>query len=55
MNLRIARKIVKRMGHGYPVNNIERLYKAVNIWEKGCRRFKHFKRDVTMRRKRIKL
>lgn len=45
MNLRIARKIVKRMGHGYPINNIERLYNAVNVWKKACKRYKHFKRN----------
>lgn len=50
MNLRIARKIVKRMGHGYPINNIGRLYEAVRVWKRGCKRFKHYKRNVTMRR-----
>lgn len=53
MNLRIARKIVKRIGYGYPMNNFGRLYNAVNVWEKACKRFKHFKRNVTMRRKKI--
>lgn len=46
MNLRIARKICKRLGHGYPINNINRLEKAVNVWKKACKRFKHFKRNV---------
>lgn len=50
MNLRIARKICKRMGHGYPIDNIARLEKAVFIWERAVNRgFKHFKRDVKMR------
>ena len=48
MNLRIARKICKYMGHGYPIDNIGRLEKAVRIWKKACKRFKHYKRNVTM-------
>jgi hypothetical protein len=44
MNLRIARKIVKRIIYGYPMNNFGRLYKAINVWEKTCKRFKHLKR-----------
>lgn len=55
MNLRIARKIYMQIGYGYPMNNFQRLYEAINVWEKACKRFKHFKRDVKMRRKRIKL
>ena len=51
MNLRIARKIVKQLGHGYPINNINRLYKAARIWKKACKRFKHFKRNVIIKRK----
>ena len=50
MKLRIARKIVKYMGHGYPINNIGRLKDAVRIWHKACKRFKHLKRNVTMNR-----
>ncbi len=38
------------MGHGYPINNIGRLQEAVRVWEKACRRFKHFKRNVKMRK-----
>ena len=48
MNLRIARKICRRMGHGYPIDNIGRLKEAVRIWDKACKRFKHFKRNVIM-------
>lgn len=55
MKLRVARKIVVRLGHDYPIDNIQRLEKAVRIWEKACWRFKHFKRDVTMRRRYLKL
>lgn len=36
------------MGHGYPIDNIGRLETAVHIWKKACKRFKHFKREVTM-------
>lgn len=49
MKLRIARKIVKYMGHGYPINNIQRLQEAVNIWKKAQNRFKHFKRKFKYR------
>ena len=48
MNLRIARKICKYMGHGYPIDNIGRLETAVHIWKKACKRFKHFNRDIKM-------
>lgn len=49
MNLRIARKICKYMGYGYPINNIGRLKTAVCIWKKkACKRFKHYKRNVKM-------
>lgn len=49
MKLRIARKICKYMGHGYPIDNIGRLEKAVRVWGKAQKRYKHFKRSVTMR------
>ena len=48
MNLRIARKICKYLGYGYPIDNIGRLEKAVRVWNKAQKRFKHFKRSVTM-------
>ena len=48
MKLRIARKICKYMGHGYPIDNVQRLYKAVYKWKKACKRFKHFKRNITI-------
>ena len=51
MRLRIARKICKYMGHGYPINNIVRLNKAVHIWYKACKRFKHFKRNEKIKHK----
>lgn len=50
MRLRTARKICKYMGHGYPINNIGRLQEAVRVLEKACKRFKHFKRNVKMRK-----
>ena len=34
MRYRIARKIVFRMGHGYPIDNVARLEKAVRIHER---------------------
>ena len=37
------------MGHGYPIDNIGRLKEAVRVWENACKRFKHYKRNVTMR------
>ena len=49
MNLRIARKICKYMGHGYPISNIGRLKTAIRIWKIACKRFKHFKRSVKIR------
>ena len=49
MKLRIARKICKYMGHGYPIDNIGRLEKAVRIWHKAQKKYKHFKRNATMR------
>lgn len=49
MKLRIARKICKYMGHGYPIDNTQRLDKAVRVWGKATKRFKHFERDITMR------
>ena len=51
MRLRIARKICKYMGHGYPINNIGRLNEAVRIWHKACKRFKHFKRNEKIKHK----
>ena len=48
MKLRIARKICNRLGHGYPINNINRLHEAVRVWDNACKRFKHFKRNVKM-------
>ena len=50
MKLRIARKICKYMGYGYPINNISRLEKAVHIWKKACKRFKHWKRSIKMKK-----
>ena len=52
MRLRIARKICKRMGHGYPISNIQRLETAVRVWEKAQKRFRHFKRNVIMGKKK---
>lgn len=52
MRLRIARKICSRLGYGYPIDNIHRLRKAVYTWERACKRFKHFKRDVMMDKKK---
>lgn len=49
MKLRIARKITKYMGHGYPINNIKRLEKAISVCDKACKRYKRFKRNVRMR------
>ena len=51
MRLRIARKICKYMGHGYPINNRGRLNEVVRIWHKACKRFKHFKRNEKMKHK----
>ena len=48
MKLRIARKICRYMGYGYPIDNIQRLKTAVYIWKKAQKRFKHFKRDIYM-------
>ena len=48
MKLRIARKICRYIGYGYPINNIQRLKKAVYIWDKAQKRLKHFKRNVVM-------
>jgi hypothetical protein len=45
MKLRIARKICKYIGYGYPINNIGRLEEAVRVWDKACKRFKHFRRN----------
>ena len=54
MNLRIARKICRYMGYGYPIDNIQRLQTAVYIWEKAQKRFKHFKRAVAMNKTKPK-
>lgn len=52
MNLRIARKICKYMGHGYPINDVGKLKTAVRIWERACKRIKHFKRNVKMNKRK---
>ena len=54
MNLRIARKICRYMGYGYPIDNIQRLKTAVYIWEKAQKRFKHFNRAVAMNKTKPK-
>lgn len=47
MKLRIARKIVRKLGYGYPIDNIKRLQVAVNRYKKACHKnFKEFKRNV---------
>lgn len=47
MKLRIARKICFRMGHGYPIDNTQRLEKAVRIYHKAISRsFKEFVRKT---------
>ena len=52
MRLRIARKICLRLGHGYHIDNINRLKNAVYVWKKACKkRFKHFKRNVVFMKK----
>ena len=48
MKLRIARKICRYMGYGYPIENTQRLNTAVHVWERAQKRFMHFKRNVTM-------
>lgn len=48
MKLRIARKICRYMGYGYPIENTQRLNTAVHVWERAQKRFTHFKRNVTM-------
>lgn len=48
MKLRIARKICRYMGYGYPIENTQRLEVAVHVWERAQKRLKHFKRNVTM-------
>jgi hypothetical protein len=53
MRLRIARKICSRLGYGYPIDNIDRIEKAVRTWKKACKRFKHFKRCVKIDRRKI--
>ena len=54
MNLRIARKICRYMGYGYPIDNIGRLEEAVRIWKKATCRFKHFKRNNQMQKSKPK-
>lgn len=49
MRLRVARKICKYMGYGYPIDNTGRLEEAVRVWKRACKRFKHFERNVKMR------
>lgn len=51
MKLRIARKICKYMGHGYPLDNIGRLEEAVRVWKRACKRLKHLERNVKMIRR----
>ena len=46
MRLRIAKKICRYMGYGYPIEPIGRLEEAVRVWKKAQKRFKHFKRDL---------
>lgn len=48
MKLRIARKICRYMGYGYPIENTQRLEVAVRAWERAQKRLKHFKRNVNM-------
>lgn len=48
MKLRIARKICRYMGYGYPIDNTQRLERAVRTWEKAQWRIKHFMRDIKM-------
>ncbi len=36
------------MPYGYPIDNTQRLDKAVRVWGKATKRFKHFERDITM-------
>ena len=38
------------MGHGYPINDVGKLTTA--IWERACKRFKHFKRNVKMNKRK---
>lgn len=54
MKLRIARKICRYMGYGYPIDNIQRLEKAVHVWERAQKRIKHFKRQVSMNKTKPK-
>ena len=49
MKLRIARKICKYMGHGYPISNTGRLEEALHVWKRACKRYKHFKRSIRMK------
>lgn len=50
----LARKICRYMGYGYPIGNIGRLQKAVRVWEKAQKRFKHYKRAVVMSKRKPK-
>lgn len=55
MILRIARKIVRRLGYGYPIDNVKRLQTAVNKYKKVCNKsFKEFKRNVKYLSKPLK-
>lgn len=54
MKLRIARKICRYMGYGYPIDNVQRLSNAVHIWMKAQKRFKHFKRELAMNKNKPK-
>lgn len=56
MKLRIARKIVRRLGFGYSINNITRLQTAVNKYRKVCNKsIKEFKRNVKYLSKPLKI
>ena len=36
------------MGYGYPIDNTQRLEKAIHVWKKSQKRLKHFKRNAIM-------
>lgn len=56
MKLRIARKIVRRLGFGYPIDNVNRLQTAVNKYRKVCNKsIKEFKRNVKYLSKPLKI
>lgn len=54
MKLRIARKICRYIGYDYPIDNIQRLEKAIHVWERAQKRLKHFKRDAVMSKTKSK-